>query len=249
MFLTHTARLFFDAALTLAYPQVCLICGLSVEARALGVVCEKCWGATRIFKDEETVCWKCGVLAGGAMALEKREQVRCRRCDAQPFTAARACGVYEGALRECVLALKRQPYLPHRLADLLAETSQRNPLQESTRIVPVPLHPQRESARGYNQTLVIGRSLSKAIRLPVDEVSLIRTTHSERYRAGLDAKGRHDTVENAFAVRYPRLVRGERILLVDDVFTTGATVSSCAEVLITAGARDVFVLTIARPSW
>jgi len=249
MFLTHTARLFFDAALTLAYPQVCLICGLSVEARALGVVCEKCWGATRIFKDEETVCWKCGVLAGGAMALEKREQVRCRRCDAQPFTAARACGVYEGALRECVLALKRQPYLPHRLADLLAETSQRKPLQESTRIVPVPLHPQRESARGYNQALVIGRSLSKAIRLPVDEVSLIRTTHSERYRAGLDAKGRHDTVENAFAVRYPRLVRGERILLVDDVFTTGATVSSCAEVLITAGARDVFVLTIARPSW
>ena len=249
MFLTHTARLFFDAALTLAYPQVCLICGLSVEARALGVVCEKCWGATRIFKDEETVCWKCGVLAGGAMALEKREQVRCRRCDAQPFTAARACGVYEGALRECVLALKRQPYLPHRLADLLAETSQRKPLQESTRILPVPLHPQRESARGYNQALVIGRSLSKAIRLPVDEVSLIRTTHSERYRAGLDAKGRHDTVENAFAVRYPCLVTGERILLVDDVFTTGATVSSCAEVLITAGARDVFVLTIARPSW
>jgi len=249
MFLTHTARLFFDAALTLAYPQVCLICGLSVEARALGVVCEKCWVATRIFKDEETVCWKCGVLAGGAMALEKREQVRCRRCDAQPFTAARACGVYEGALRECVLALKRQPYLPHRLTDLLAETSQRKPLQESTRIVPVPLHPQRESARGYNQALVIGRSLSKAIRLPVDEVSLIRTTHSERYRAGLDAKGRHDTVENAFAVRYPRLVTGERILLVDDVFTTGATVSSCAEVLITAGARDVFVLTIARPSW
>ncbi len=249
MFLTHTARLFFDAALTLAYPQVCLICGLSVEARALGVVCEKCWGATRIFKDEETVCWKCGVLAGGAMALEKREQVRCRRCDAQPFTAARACGVYEGALRECVLALKRQPYLPHRLADLLAETSQRKPLQESTRIVPVPLHPQRESARGYNQALVIGRSLSKAIRLPVDEVSLIRTTHSERYRVGLDAKGRHDTVENAFAVRYPRLVTRERILLVDDVFTTGATVSSCAEVLITAGARDVFVLTIARPSW
>jgi len=85
--------------------------------------------------------------------------------------------------------------------------------------------------------------------LPVDEVSLMRTAHSDRYRAGLDAKGRQATVENAFAVRYPRLVTGESILLVDDVFTTGATVSSCAEVLIAAGASDVFVLTIARPSW
>jgi len=112
-----------------------------------------------------------------------------------------------------------------------------------------PHHPQRESARGFNQALVIGRALSKAIGLPVDEVSLMRTAHSDRYRAGLDAKGRQATVENAFAVRYPRLVTGESILLVDDVFTTGATVSSCAEVLIAAGASDVFVLTIARPSW
>ena len=249
MFLTHTASLLFDAALTLAYPQVCLNCGLSVEARALGVACEKCWRATRIFTDDETVCWKCGVLAGGAISMEKRQQVRCRRCDPQPFTAARDCGVYEGALRECVLALKRQPYLPHKLVDLLAETSQRKPLQQSTRIVPVPLHPQRESARGFNQALVIGRALSRAIGLPIDEVSLMRTAHSDRYRAGLDAKGRQATVENAFAVRFPRLVTGESILLVDDVFTTGATVSSCAEVLIAAGASDVFVLTIARPSW
>jgi predicted amidophosphoribosyltransferase len=121
MFLTHTARLFFDAAVTLSYPQVCLTCGLSVEARAFGVACEKCWRATRIFADDETVCWKCGVPAGGVIAMEGREQVRCRRCDPQSFTAARACGVYEGALRESVLALKRQPYLPRRLVDLLAE--------------------------------------------------------------------------------------------------------------------------------
>jgi len=248
MFLTHTARLFFDAAVTLAYPQVCLTCGLSVEARAFGVACEKCWRATRIFSDEETVCWKCGVPAGGIIAMDGREQVRCRRCDPQSFTAARACGVYEGALRESVLALKRQPYLPRRLVDLLAEASQRKPLQRSSCIVPVPLHPERESARGFNQALVISRALSKSIRLPVDDVSLMRTAHSEKYRAGLDAKGRQDTVENAFAVRFPRFIAGESILLVDDVFTTGATVSSCAGALIAAGAGDVFVLSIARTS-
>jgi predicted amidophosphoribosyltransferase len=62
----------------------------------------------------------------------------------------------------------------------------------------------------------------------------------------LDAKGRHDTVAGAFEVRHPKLVENEDILLVDDVFTTGATVSACAEVLNTAGARNVFILTVAR---
>jgi ComF family protein len=249
MFPAHTARLLYDSVLTLAYPQPCLICGSSVEARALGVACENCWRATRIFTSHDTVCWKCGVLAGEIIAPEKRDQVRCRRCEQQPFTAARACGLYEGALRESVLTLKRQPYLPRKLRDLLVETSKCGPFQQCTCIVPVPLHRERESSRGFNQALVIGRALSKLIRLPVDEKSLIRTTQSSRYRAGLDAKGRQETVDKAFTVPHPRLVAGASILLVDDVFTTGATVSCCAGALIAAGARDVFVLTIARPSW
>jgi predicted amidophosphoribosyltransferase len=75
----------------------------------------------------------------------------------------------------------------------------------------------------------------------------VRVSESEKYRAGLDVKGRRDTVAEAFRVIHPRLVTGENVLLVDDVFTTGATVSACAEVLIAAGARSVFVLTLARP--
>ena len=246
MLLTHAARLLYDAALTLAYPQACLICGSSVEARALGVACERCWCATQVFTGDETMCWKCGVLSGGSIAPSKRDQVRCRRCEHQPFTTARACGVYEGALRQSALALKRQPFLARRVVDLLAGISRQEPLQRSTLIVPVPLHRQRESSRGFNQAEVISSALSKSINLPVDRVSLVRTKHSEKYRAGLDAKGRRDTVENSFAVRYPRLVAGEDILLVDDVFTTGATVACCANALISAGAKDVFVLTIAR---
>ena len=247
MLLTHAAHLLYDAALTLIYPQACLICGSSVEARALGFACEECWSATQVFTGDETICWKCGVLSGGVIAPSKRDQVRCRRCEGQPFTTARACGVYEGALRQSALALKRQPYLPRRLVDLLTDASRREPLQRSTLIVPVPLHHQREASRGFNQAEILSIALSRSIKLPVDKVSLVRTRHSERYRAGLDAKGRRDTVENSFAVRYPRLVAGENILLVDDVFTTGATVSCCANALIAAGAKEVFVLTIARP--
>jgi ComF family protein len=121
------------------------------------------------------------------------------------------------------------------------------PLSSATRIVAVPLHPEREKSRGFNQAAVIARELSLASSLPLDEVSLLRTSHTSRHRAGMDAKGRRETVADAFRVAYPALIAGERMLLVDDVFTTGATVSACAKSLLEAGAAEVFVLTIARP--
>jgi ComF family protein len=236
----------YDAVLTLAYPQICVICGRSVEQRRFGVACEACWKATRIFADDETICWKCGSPALAEVAAEFREQVRCRHCDSLAFTAARAAGLYEGALRESVLLLKRQPHVPRHVEDLLMAIAVRAPLNLSTRIIPVSLHSQRMRSRGFNQASVLAQSISRRLRLPVDDVSLVRVSWTEKYRAGLDVKGRRDTVVGAFEVRHPRLVAGEEILLVDDVFTTGATVSSCAEALITAGAANVYVLTLAR---
>jgi ComF family protein len=241
MFLT-----FYDALLTLAYPQVCAICFRSVEQRGFGVACESCWHSTRIFTGAETVCWKCGKFSEVVNSPAVQEQVRCRSCDSHAFTAARAIGLYEGALRESVLLLKRQPHLAKPVEGLLVAAAKRAPLDVVTKIVPVPLHDKRMRTRGFNQASIIGQALSRLLRLPVDEVSLVRVSATEKYRAGLDARGRQDTVAGAFEVRHPRLVEGEHILLVDDVFTTGATVSACAEVLLEAGARSVFVLTLAR---
>ena len=225
-----------DALLTLAYPQVCAVCDGSVERRRFGVACEECWDATKVFTEAETICSKCGALDG----------VRCGRCESQAFTAARAVGLYEGALRESVLLLKRQPHVSQQLEALLVSAARRSPLNASTRIIPVPLHDKRLKSRGFNQASIIAQALSKSLRLPLDDVSLLRVSGTEQYRAGLDAKGRHDTVAGAFQVRHPRMVAGEVILLIDDVFTTGATVSACAEALSQGGAGSVFVLTIAR---
>ena len=238
----------YDAILTLAYPQPCTICGYSVEQRKFGIVCEACWKATRIFTGAETICWKCGVPAVVQAISFTPDQVRCRRCDLQAFTAARAIGLYEGALRESVLLLKRQPHVSQHLEALLAIAAHRAPLNGVTRIVPVPLHSKKMKTRGFNQASIVAQALSKSLGLPLDEVSLLRVSGTEKYRAGLDAKGRQDTVTGAFEVRHPRLVVDENILLVDDVFTTGATVSACAEALTLAGAKTVCVLTIARAS-
>ncbi|HKE55521.1 MAG TPA: hypothetical protein VKB46_02430 [Pyrinomonadaceae bacterium] len=187
--------------------------------------------------------------SAGIVAPEDLTAVRCGRCDEQVFTAARACGIYAGALRETVLALKRQPYLPEHLLRELEMVCGREPLSAGTRVVPVPLHPVRQQKRGFNQAVIIARALSQLLSLPLDEVSLVRTRQAEKYRAGLDAKGRAETVVQAFEVCYPQLIGGENILLVDDVFTTGATASACGKALLRAGAAKVFVVTIARPAW
>ena len=244
MFLTDAAQFFYDVLLTVAYPQVCAICARSVERRKFGVACEVCWGKTGVFTGAEAICSKCGLVLEASAVVP--DEVRCRRCEVQAFTAARAIGPYEGALRESVLELKRQPHVSEHVERLLTAAELREPLNTSTRIVPVPLHEKRKRVRGFNQASVLAEVLSKRLRLPLDECSLVRVSASEKYRAGLDAKGRRDTVAGAFEVRYPKLVANENVLLVDDVFTTGATVSACAEALMRAGAGSVFVLTIAR---
>jgi competence protein ComFC len=236
----------YDAALALVYPQACAVCAASVESRHDGVACASCWRATRLFDENDTLCWKCGAFTAAAVSEDKRISVRCGECDDAAFTAARACGFYEGALRASVLELKRQPHLALRLARLMLVAQQRSPISSTNLIIPVPLHPEREHERGFNQASLLARELSRLSRLPLDEYSVVRRVHTERHRAGMDARARRDSVADAFTVRHPKLVAHQRVLLVDDVFTTGATVSACAAVLKEAGAEEVFVLTLAR---
>ena len=207
MTLTSVVRLFCDSLLSIAYPQPCSLCGLNVERRELGIACADCWKRIRLFDGSEPICWKCGVTAPGDALGSNPQLVRCHRCDGCSFTAARACGVYEGVLRESVLKLKRDPYLSTRLVELLVQTAMRPPLDLATRIVPVPLHPRRYKTRGFNQAAVIAAAIGQALRLPVDDVSICRSGPVERYRAGLDAKGRREMVAGVFHVRHPELIK------------------------------------------
>jgi ComF family protein len=237
-----------DATLALVYPQACAVCGSeSVESRKDGIACDSCWQKTRIFSGRETVCWKCGALAQSDIDEEKRAQVFCRRCDGDDFDAARAVGVYEGALRASVLSLKREAHISTRLVRQMFDAYKREPLCVATRIAPVPLHAERLKERGFNQAAVLAWTLAKLTRLPIDETSIVRAIHTTRHRAGMDARARRESVQDSFQVVSPKLIEGENVLLVDDVFTTGATVSACAKALKDAGASRVFVLTVARP--
>lgn len=246
MRLTRRLDLLIDSLLSLVYAQPCALCNRAVDQRANGIVCAGCWSRTRILTGSDTCCWKCGRPTVKPVAIDLLEDIRCGRCDSDNYSAVRACGIYEGALKATVLALKREPHLSRRIIEMLCQQQRLSPLNRATMIVPVPLHPNRERTRGFNQASIIAKYIAKANGIFLNEDNLVRVTHSEQYRAGMDVRSRRESVRDAFAVCRPAMVEGEHILLIDDVFTTGATVSGCSAVLLEAGANEVLVLTIAR---
>ena len=245
-FATSQLSSLYDAALALVYPQICAVCGQSVESRADGIACSSCWKGTEVFSAADTLCWKCGAFTSASVAAERRKRVRCGKCDGDAYSSARAIGFYKGALRASILSLKREPHVPQRVAQLMLAVQRREPINHATLIVPVPLHPERQHQRGFNQAAVLAASLSRLNSLPCDGQTLIRRVHTSLHRAGMDSRARRGSVAGAFHVREPEKIEGESVLLIDDVFTTGATASACAAVLRDAGARDVFVLTVGR---
>lgn len=232
-----------DALLTILYPQVCHICEKSVENSSDGVACRECWKKTRIFEGKEILCGKCS-----AYLRESNETIEtfCRKCDEHFYDSARAAGLYENALAASVLHLKKEPFVSKNLKNLFIKSFENSSFQDVNLIIPVPLSKKRMFERGFNQAAILAEILSTETKIDTDEQTLVRTVHTPIHRAAMDRKAREKTVENAFDVKRPRLVEGKRILLVDDVFTSGATVSACAEILKKKGADKVLVLTIAR---
>ena len=233
----------FDSLLTLAYPQACQICAHSVEKSSDGVVCETCWKKTQIFTGKETLCHKCGRFLREA---ETDFQTFCHSCDEHFYDMARAVGLYESGLQASVLHLKNEPFVARRLQKLFISAFNHSGFYDAKLIIPVPLSKKRLLERGFNQAAILAAYLAKQINIKLDERSLARTVHTPMHRVGMDDKARQLTVKNAFEVKRPNLIKGKNILLVDDVFTSGATVSACAKALKKNGAGKVYVFTIAR---
>jgi ComF family protein len=232
-----------DFVLTLAYPQACQICEQSVENLSDGVACRECWEKTRIFSGAETLCDKCGRFL---QAKPTNFQTFCRQCDEHFYDSASAVGVYEYALSASVLNLKREPFVAKRLKKLFVSRFENSAFQDATKIIPVPLSKKRFLERSFNQAATLAEILAAQTRITLDKKTLVRQVHTLMHRATMDSKAREATVKNAFEIKRQNFIKDENILLVDDVFTSGATVSNCAKILKEKGAGKVYVLTIAR---
>jgi ComF family protein len=242
------ARSLWAAALHLLFPTPCHVCGAPLDRGRVSSLCGRCWqGLERM---PPAGCARCGWPFPGAAAAGS-ECPLCQRCreSEDAFRLARAVLRYraEGPARAAILLAKHggRLVLLRRLAGLLAvEASRYLPLTEWEGLVPVPLHWRRRWERGFNQAEVLARAVGRHHGLPVLRRALVRVRPTPRQQGDVEARRRN--VREAFAVRRPQAVRERRLLLVDDVFTTGATANACARALLDAGAAEVGVLTLAR---
>lgn len=227
---------------SLIYPQHCSVCDSPVDT-INGNVCSSCWTETRIFGGNEMLCNKCGAFFNETGV---NTEVYCHQCNDQFFDRARAVGIYEKALAASIIHLKSEPYLHTNLQKPLIAAFERSDFTNTSLIIPVPLSRVRFHERGFNQAEFLGGIIAKHYAIKLDSVSLARTKHTQMHRVAMDKKARELTVVNAFTITRPKLVADQNILLIDDVFTSGATGSACAKVLKKNGAVEVNVLTLAR---
>jgi len=179
---------------------------------------------------------------------ESRTGGPCRRCQSRrtPLDGLRAALRFEGTARAAIHALKYRgaTALAPLLSEPMAAALAAHPLLVDL-VVPVPLHPQRERERGYNQSALLASRLAAAAGLP-PPTPLLRRERDTRSQVGLSARERRDNVRGAFCCVDPRAAAGRRGLLVDDVVTTGATLEACAATLRAAGVGRVWGLALAH---
>ena len=232
-----------NSLLSIVYPHECAACSRQVENFDDRIACGECWSATRIFNGSEMLCAKCGAFFGDEAASVP---VLCHKCDDHKYDKAVALGVYEKALSASVINLKSSPVMPARIKTLVPAAIKMSGFDDADVIIPIPLSRQRRLERGFNQAEIIADVVSRSARIPLDSYSLTRKLHTPIHRVAMDNKARELTVQNAFEVARPKFIAGKNVLLVDDVFTSGATASNCARVLKKKGASVVNIFTLAR---
>ena len=234
---------FLHAALDFIFPPLCHVCRVFIPDAGLLHICSAC--RERLLPIGSPQCVVCGVPFLGV----GNDHI-CGECSTSrhQYNAARAALVYEGACRELIHSFKylNKTHLRRPLALLTIEhLSGFVRLQTPDLIIPVPLHRKRLRSRGFNQAVLLGELFSSHWKIPLERHNLRRIRWTEP-QVNLSARDRRANVKGAFSIQNPDLVHGRRILLVDDVLTTGSTVEECAVVLKAAGAEDVTIITVAR---
>jgi ComF family protein len=256
----RVVRAVLDDLVTTFYPADCRVCASPMVRAVLAPVCDTC--VERVQPQSVTLCGRCGealdmegVRYAGQFPVEG---LLCSRCRMAPpeFERAVAYAVYQDELREMIhlLKYKRMAAVAQPLGRLLAraiETLEHEASPELM-VVAVPLFPSKERERGYNQAVLLANAAIAELQTSRPEWKLraahgsIRRVKDTRSQFELTPKGRRRNLQGAFAVVDRVPLAGRDVLLVDDIYTTGATARACAQVLRRAGAAKVWVATVSR---
>ena len=237
-----------DAALAFVYPDVCQLCHEERATRDEGYVGTNCRSQVRCI--EPPFCDRCGLPFEGEITSDF-ECANCREMELH-FSSARSAVAAHGPVLDSIHHYKYdgQMWFEDFLAELLIAGARNWRQSEPGDVfVPVPLFSVKERERGFNQAERLARRVGQALDVPVD-ARLLKRVIPTPTQTRLSRKQRAENMRKAFALRYPeQKLNGKSFVLVDDVFTTGATTSACAKVLLKAGAKRVSVWTVARAEY
>ena len=229
------ARGICSGTLDLVYPPFCLVCGDETG----DFLCAQCIEKIDII--EPPYCRKCGIPC---------ESFYCRACNEREFAFESACsaGVFDGALRTAIHALKydRHLVMADPLAQLMARCFPTTYLASKVdAAIPIPIHRSRMLERGFNQSAQLARIFCKRVSLPCI-LNVLYKSRRTRPQVDLSYDERAANIEGALAVKNAEDVVGKNVLLLDDVITTGSTLSEAAKTLKAAGAASIYGYTLAR---
>jgi competence protein ComFC len=216
----------------------CMLCDNKfTEPRS--IVCEDC--KRKILPLVEPLCRKCG------RPLENKKSL-CYDCqrDHHIFVQARSYGHYEGMLKQLINEFKYRGKreLAEILGNMMFCVLEQLPWPDFDYLIPLPLHIKRQRERGFNQAFLLTKVLSRKSKIPIFQ-GLTRVKSTE-HQTLLDKSFRKKNLDGAFKILNKSKIHGKTLLLIDDVYTTGATAGECSKSLLEAGAKSVYVLTCAR---
>lgn len=239
-------RDYLHVVLDFFYPRTCLHCNRNLNNSRELYLCEEC--RKQIPYVDEFHCVRCGASTGHyAISLMKEGCAVCkgRRLS---FDAMTAIAHYDGVAKTLIHKFKyaRQKFLFRIVNDIvLSQKKLRGVVSDVDVVVPVPLHWFKKMQRGFNQSELLSLGIRRRFSKPVSTNNLCRIKNTES-QTHLSRTQRQANIHNAFFVKHPKLFRGKRILLVDDVLTTGVTASECSKKLKEAGAGSVHLLVLAN---
>jgi ComF family protein len=227
----------------LIFPEQCRVCSESLTEVSRIPVCARCLAEPQQLH-AEFYCTACRTPFVTRHPLDETGRCTLCRLGLQGFDAVYSYGSYEGALRKLIHVYKydRVSTLAKPFGRLLAQVLPRE--QQFDVVVPMPLHWTKLWQRGFNQSELLAQEIARRWNVPVEKP--VRRRRAAKPQAGLTNAQRRANVAHVFQAAKGKPLAGKRVLLVDDVFTTGATASSCARVLKRAGAAHVTLLAVAR---
>ncbi len=220
------------------YPNRCIGCYELLEDLKADC-CQLCYNELKMITKD--YCEKCGKVHESKAPI-------CFDCSkvSHSFQMGRGVFVYEGIIKKSLFGLKffKQTWLGERFGRILADYYRHEGLWDVDLIIPVPLHLFRYLERGYNQAEIIARTLGLDLDLPCDSQVLYRKKMTKPQKNLKDDERIHN-LDSAFKVKKRDRIVGKKILLIDDIYTTGATIDSCAKALLDEGASEIYFLTLA----